>query len=70
MRITFDGIYNHSSKDFEYYTILLTIDFVVDKQMSKSFISNDTVIGGYIEYSIGFLWLKFAFYINIEIKTK
>jgi hypothetical protein len=71
MRITFNGPNNHSSEKFQYWTLLPTFDFVVDKQMEEPFYTNEgKKLGGYKEYSLGFLWLKFAFYMNIEIDKK
>jgi hypothetical protein len=38
--------------------------------MEEGFYTHDgRLIEGIIEYSLGFIWLKFAFYLAIEVKT-
>ncbi len=68
MKINLTGPYNHTSKRFQYWTLLPTLDFVVDRQMEDVWYSESgEKHGGVVEYSLGFLWLKFAFYLEIEI---
>jgi len=50
-------------------SIVPTIDFIIDKQMKEKIVlENGENIGGIIEYSLGIHWLKFSFYVVIEIK--
>lgn len=69
-KISFDGIYNHSTDKFFYITILPTIDFIIDKQMQETFNIGDRIEGGIYIYSLGFQWLKFSFYLNLEYNIK
>lgn len=71
MKISFSYPYNHSTKKFTYLTLIPTLDFCIDRQMEEEFeLSNGKTMGGVIEYSLGFLWLKYSFYIEIEVKSK
>lgn len=71
MKISFQVPYNHSSEKFQYWTILPTIEFVIDRQMEKTLYGDGfEPIGGVVEYSIGLMWLKFAFWMNIEVPAK
>ena len=71
MKISFSGPYNQSSKKFKYYTLIPTIDFIIDRQMDDLLYTQDNEhIGGIIEYNLGFHWLIFSFYINIELTIK
>ena len=70
-KISFSNPYNHSSKKFWYITIIPTIDIVFDKQMEEIYTTDEgKIFGGEIEYSIGFQWLVFSFYITLEYNIK
>jgi len=70
-KIYIDLGYNHSTKKFSYIYILPAISVCIDKQMDESFKKQDgTMFIGIKEYSIGISWLKFCFYITLEIKNK
>lgn len=71
MKISFSYPYNHSTEKFMYLTLIPTFDFCIDRQMEEEFeLANGETIGGEVEYSLGFLWLKYSFYLNIEVKSK
>jgi len=69
-KLTFQAPFNHSSKNFWYITLLPTFDFVIDRQMVDIFTFDSKVSGGIIEYSLGFQWLIFSFYLSLEYNIK
>lgn len=70
MKVTFEGPWNHSTRrKFWFIQLLPTLELVVDSQQLKKFVHNGEVYGGYREFSLGFGWLLFMFYINVEINV-
>lgn len=72
MKITFTAPYNHTvgNKKFKLFAILPELEFVIDKQYEAYADEEGNWNDGTHEYSIGFLWLIFAFWVNIEFNVK
>ncbi len=53
-------------KSFYYVVLIPTIDITIDRQMEERLIASDSSIhGGYVEYSIGIMWLVFSIQMTI-----
>lgn len=57
----FEGFNFGMRKIFYYIVLIPTIDVTIDRQMEERLIASDSSIhGGYVEYSIGIMWLAFS----------
>lgn len=70
--ITFAGPFNHTVgvKKFKLFTLIPTLEFVIDKQCEPYYNSSGEPVDGWNEYSLGFLWLIFAFWIEFNFPKK
>ena len=70
--ITFSGPFNHTvrSKKFKLIVLIPTLEFVIDKQAEPYVNGEGKTVDGWDEYSIGFLWLIFVFWIELNIPKR
>lgn len=68
MKITFSAPFNHTVKEkkFKLFTLIPTLEFVIDKQGTPYVKGDGKAEEGWDEYSLGFIWLIFAFWIEFN----